>query len=157
MPPLEPQPGLVIGKSYLSQGEKQDGGKEGHGDRPCEIVVVTGDEDCDTLVCAVPVTTHSPHDNDAHAVELPQTAKRRLGLVSAHSWTMTSDLNRFVWPGYGLGQSPGTGQTPSHPCLLPVETFAAAKEGIGRKSAQNASRSLRENESGDAWPRSVMG
>ena len=36
------------------------------------------------------------------AVEIPTGTKRRLGLDSARSWIIASDLNQFVWPGVDL-------------------------------------------------------
>lgn len=127
----EPQPGLVIGYSYLWLDQERAGETEGRKDRPCAIVVVTKDEDEDTLVYVVPITHTRPSD-DSHAVELPRAAKRRLGLDAAPSWIVTAELNRFVWPGYDL--RPISRDKPDIFAwgFLPIEIFEAVKRGISQ-------------------------
>ncbi len=63
-------------------------------------------------------------------MELPLGAKKRLGLDDAPSWIVTSELNRFVWPGYDL--RPTTRDKPDVFAwgFLPVEIFATLKSGI---------------------------
>jgi hypothetical protein len=124
----EPVPGLVISYSYLWHDQRRAGNDEGRKVRPCAIVVATTDEDGDTKVYAAPITHSRP--NDAHAVELPLQVKRRLGLDDAQSWIVTSELNRFVWPGYDL--HPVARDKPDVFAwgFLPVEIFAALKRGI---------------------------
>jgi hypothetical protein len=33
---------------------------------------------------------------------MPAATKRRLGMDQARSWVITSEVNRFVWPGFDL-------------------------------------------------------
>lgn len=134
----EPAPGLVISYSYLWHDQHQAGAEEGRKARPCAIVVVMIDADGDTRVYVAPIT-HSPPD-DPHAVELPLAVKKRLGLDDAPSWIVTSELNRFVWPGYDL--RPITRDKPDAFAwgFLPVEIFAALKQGI---AAHQQERRLR--------------
>ena len=47
----------------------------------------------------VPITHSAPASD---AAEIPLTVKRRLGLDEARSWTVVSEVNRFVWPGPDL-------------------------------------------------------
>ena len=96
-----PAPGLVISYSYLWY--RQHGAREtdGRKDRPCAIVLTAADEEGDQRVYVVPITHSRPRD-DPHAVELPQSVKRRVGLDDAASWIVTNELNRFIWPGYYL-------------------------------------------------------
>jgi len=126
----EPVPGLVISYAYLWHDQSRRGLTEGHKDRPCAIVVTTKDQDGDTIVYVVPIT-HAPPSEGSRVVELPATAKRRLGLDDAPSWIVTSELNRFVWPGYDL--RPVSRDRPDTFAwgFLPVETFAAVKRAIG--------------------------
>ena len=107
------------------------GGREGKKSRPCAIVLVTHDEDGDTLVYVVPITHTRPSDEEG-AIELPPDAKRRLGLDRARSWIITSELNRFIWPGYDL--RPISRDKPDTFAwgFLPVETFVVVKEAVWR-------------------------
>jgi hypothetical protein len=124
----DPEPGLVISYSYLWHDQHQAGAEEGRKARPCAIVVATADEDGDTKVYVAPITHSQP--DDPHAVELPAAVKRRLGLDGAPSWIVTSELNRFIWPGYDL--RPITRNKPDVFAwgFLPVGIFAALKQGI---------------------------
>jgi hypothetical protein len=123
-----PAPGLVVSYSYLWHDQHVAGAEEGRKVRPCAIVVASTDEGGDSLVYVAPITHSRP--DDPHAVELPGAAKRRLGLDDAPSWIVTSELNRFVWPGYDLRpiarNKPGVYAWG----FLPVEIFAAVKRGV---------------------------
>lgn len=69
-----------------------------------------------TLVHVLPITHSLPQEPEA-GLEIPLATKRRLGLDSERSWIVTTELNRFVWPGpdiralpsgeYSLGYLPG--------------------------------------------------
>lgn len=93
-----PEPGLVVSYAYLWRSEYEQGREEGRKDRPCVIVVATRVVGEQTIVTVVPVTHSAPSD-PANAVEIPLATKRRLGLDSARSWVVASEVNRFVWPG----------------------------------------------------------
>jgi len=123
-----PEPGLVICYSYLWREQHRAGADEGRKARPCAIVVASMEDDGDTRVYVVPIT-HVPAA-DPHAVLLPEAAKRRLGLDDAPSWILTSEVNRFIWPGYDL--QPVARDRPDVFAwgFLPVEIFAAVKRGI---------------------------
>jgi hypothetical protein len=123
-----PNPGLVIGYSYLWHDERRRGAREGRKDRPCAIVLAACDEDGDTVVYVVPIT-HSPPSHDS-AIELPAAAKRRLGLDAERSWIVTTEVNRFVWPGYDLRPISRDSPDAFAYGYLPVETFAAVKAAV---------------------------
>jgi len=124
----DPAPGLVISYSYLWHDQHNAGAEEGRKTRPCAIVVATSDDHGDTKVYVAPITHSQP--SDPHAVELPRSVKRRLGLDEASSWIVTSELNRFIWPGYDLRpiarDKPGVFAWG----FLPIEIFAALKRGV---------------------------
>jgi len=124
-----PAPGLVICYSYLWSQERREGAHEGRKNRPCAVVVAAADEDGDIRVYVAPTTHSKP--NDPHAVELPAAAKRRLSLDDAPSWIVTSELNRFVWPGYDLRPIARDKPDTFAWGFLPTEVFAAVKRGIG--------------------------
>ncbi len=96
-----PEPGLVVGYTYLWRTEYEQGREEGVKDRPCAIVLTANDEDGVTVVTVVPITHTRPEWPD-EAVEIPLPTKQRLGLDSERSWIVANEINRFVWPGPDL-------------------------------------------------------
>lgn len=101
-----PEPGLVIGYSYLWEREARLGRAEGRKDRPAVIVVSVKQESGRNLVAVLAVTHTAPCVADS-AVEIPGAVKRHLGLDEARSWIVVSEINEFVWPGYDLRRIPG--------------------------------------------------
>jgi hypothetical protein len=97
----DPEPGLVIGYSYLWRNEALRGQEEGRKDRPCVIVLSIQSRDGQTVVTVAPIT-HTPPASADVAVELPSQTKQRLGLDRQRSWIIAADLNRFIWPGVDL-------------------------------------------------------
>lgn len=124
----EPAPGLVSSYSYLWRDQHLAGSEEGRKARPCAIVVTSKEENGDTTVYVVPIT-HS-HPDDPHAVKLPAITKRRLGFDEAPSWIVTSELNRFIWPGYDLRPVSRTSADVFAWGFLPVNVFEAVKRGV---------------------------
>ena len=89
-----PAVGSVIRYAYLWAEEAQGGPREGIKDRPCAVVVA----DQDGTILVLPIT-HSAPTGEEKSVELPNPVKRRLGLDEARSWIVTTEYNRFTWPG----------------------------------------------------------
>jgi hypothetical protein len=100
MPLPAPSPGLLISYAYLWKDQSRAGNDEARKARPCAIVVSGRNDDGDVVTYVAPVTHSKP--SQSGAVEIPAVVKRRLGLDNAQSWIITSELNRFVWPGYDL-------------------------------------------------------
>jgi len=96
-----PEPGLVISYAYLWYSEFQQGREEGSKDRPCAIVLTAREADDQTIAIVVPITHATPEHSD-EAMEIPLATKRRLGLDTAGSWVIVSEVNRFTWPGPDL-------------------------------------------------------
>lgn len=96
-----PKPGLVIRYSYLWAREHARGQEEGVKDRPCAIILVTTLDEDEEVVTVLPIT-HSPPQDPALAIEIPQATKLRLGLDAERSWVVLTEVNRFVWPGPDL-------------------------------------------------------
>jgi hypothetical protein len=128
MPLPVPAPGLVISYAYLWHDQFQAGAEEGRKARPCAIVVAAADQDGDMAVYVVPITHLRP--DDPHAVEIPASVKRRLALDDLPSWIITSELNRFIWPGYDLRPIARNQPDSFAWGFLPVEIFDAVKRGI---------------------------
>jgi hypothetical protein len=140
MPLPAPAPGLVIGYSYLWHDEHVSGAVEGRKYRPCAIILVATDNEGDTLVYVVPVTHSRPED--LHAVAIPSSVKRHLGLDDAPSWVVTSELNRFVWLGYDLRPIARDRPDTFAWGFLPMEIFGAVKRGIAANRAAGRLRSV---------------
>jgi hypothetical protein len=127
MPYPTPEPGLVIGYSYLWKAEAERGQLEGIKDRPCAIILTVENDEGERIVSLVPVTHTPPHDPDA-AVELPTATKRRLGLDNERSWVVVSEFNRFVWPGPDLRPVSRDDNGQYAYGLLPPKLFERIKE-----------------------------
>lgn len=141
MPLPAPAPGLVIGYSYLWHDEHIYGAEEGRKDRPCAIVLAAIDDEGDTVVYVVPVT-HSPPPQHPHAVAIPASVKRRLGLDDAPSWIVISELNQFVWPGYDLRPIARDRPDTFAWGFLPTEILEAVKRGIVANRAAGRLKSV---------------
>ncbi|EBU8132078.1 hypothetical protein BZU93_29850 [Salmonella enterica subsp. enterica] len=96
-----PTPGLVIRYSYLWQAERLQGREEGRKDRPCAIVVSLLTGESAARVVVFPITHTAPKQPD-HALEIPSSTKRRLGLDDERSWVILTEANIFSWPGPDL-------------------------------------------------------
>ncbi len=111
-----PEPGQVIRYAYLWWNEARRGRTEGLKDRPCAIVLTRMTSGGARWIYVLPVT-HSPPQSPEAGVEIPPATKRRLGLDAEQSWIITTELNRFCWPGpdirplttgeYSYGYLPG--------------------------------------------------
>jgi len=101
MPLPEPTPGLVISYAYLWWDQARRGQEEGIKDRPCVVVLAVRQEEGERIVTVAPIS-HAPPRDLKDGVELPAETKRRLGLDDQRSWIITSELNRFAWPGPDL-------------------------------------------------------
>ncbi|MGC1459572.1 MAG: type II toxin-antitoxin system PemK/MazF family toxin [Steroidobacteraceae bacterium] len=105
-----PEIGLVIRHAYLWWNEARAGREEGRKDRPCVIVHLRLNEhqELDTYICPV---THTPPEHPEKAMEIPPATKARLGLDDARSWIITTEVNRFIWPGPDLRPVPRGGDS----------------------------------------------
>ena len=106
MPIPDPQPGLVVGYSYLWRHDRLAGHEEGVKDRPAVIVLATSRPGEDTPIVTVLPITHRAPANPAAAIEIPPGVKRHLGLDEARSWIVVAESNEFRWPGYDLRKVP---------------------------------------------------
>jgi hypothetical protein len=53
--------------------------------------------------------THTPPVRPERAIDVPAATKTRLGLDHERSWIITTEVNRFIWPGPDLRPVPGGG------------------------------------------------
>lgn len=66
-------------------------------------VVVAGNR---TQLLVAPITHLQPDAGEG--VEIPSAVKRQLGLDDERSWVITTEVNRFVWPGPDIRVAPKT-------------------------------------------------
>lgn len=141
----EPQPSLVIRYSYLWWDEARRGQEEGRKNRPAVIVLTIVEDSGDKRVLVVPVT-HTQPDDPSHGVEIPAATKKRLGLDDERSWIVTTELNRFVWPGPDIR---ATGKAPPDDFaygLLPAALFAKITEQLRTNVSLAATRTVARSE-----------
>jgi mRNA-degrading endonuclease toxin of MazEF toxin-antitoxin module len=102
----EPEPGLVIRHAYLWWNEARAGREEGRKDRPCVIIHLRRNEhqELETFICPI---THTPPEHPEKAMSIPAATKVRLGLDDDQSWIITTEINRFIWPGPDIRAAPG--------------------------------------------------
>ena len=101
MPLPDPRPGLVISYAYLWRSEAELGREEGVKDRPCVIILAAERKGGELLVTVAPISHAAPREA-GFAIALPRPTKARLGLDAADSWIVTTEVNRFIWPGPDL-------------------------------------------------------
>ena len=82
------------------------GDDTGEKNRPCVIVLSTENNDGDTVVMVVPVTSRQPRP-DRGSVEIPAKVQAHLGLDGERCWVIIDEVNKFIWPGPDLTQIPG--------------------------------------------------
>jgi len=136
MADLEPEIGLVIRHTYLWWNEARAGRDEGRKDRPCVIIHLRINEhqELETYICPV---THTPPEIPEKAMEISSATKARLGLDVERSWIITTEVNRFIWPGPDLRSVPSGGYSYGS---LPG---AMTRELITQVKANAQDRSLR--------------
>ena len=101
MPLPDPKPGLVINYNYLWRDDVEAGREEGRKDRPCVVILAVQNVEGSQIVTVAPVTHSEPSRPDV-AVEMPGPVKKHLGLDDLKSWIVTTEVNRFTWPGSDL-------------------------------------------------------
>jgi mRNA-degrading endonuclease toxin of MazEF toxin-antitoxin module len=102
----KPEIGLVIRHAYLWWNEARVGREEGLKDRPCVIVHSRQNEHRETEVYIAPITRTRPEAPE-RALQIPQATKARLHLDAQASWIITTEVNRFIWPGPDIRAVPG--------------------------------------------------
>jgi hypothetical protein len=136
--PRRPIPGLVIRYSYLWHREAEEKRIEGLKSRPCAVVLSHSNSRLfpGRFVADVVPITHTPTDG---AVEIPVSVKRRMGLDNDPSWIVTTEINRFFWPGLDIRRAKEEWQQGGpawHWGILPVNIFNQAKEAVLKHRAE---------------------
>lgn len=100
-----PEIGHVIKYSYLWWNEHRKGIKEGLKVRPCGVVMNRKVGEEQVVLYVLPIT-HTPPGKSEHGIEIPAATKKRLGLDEERSWIITTEYNKFKWPGYDIRKIP---------------------------------------------------
>ena len=104
-------------------------------DRPVVVVVAILAQEEQTILLVVPITHRPIASGDG--VEVPPAVKRHLGLDDERSWIVTTQVNRFIWPGPDV--RPTKGQSSPHYGAIPAKLFEQARLQImAHRSAGNA-------------------
>ncbi|MCO5120493.1 MAG: type II toxin-antitoxin system PemK/MazF family toxin [Burkholderiaceae bacterium] len=100
-----PEVGQVIRHAYLWHSEARRGQEEGLKDRPCVVVHrrLNAEKLTEVFICPI---THSPPQDPERAIELPGRTKARLKLDAERQWIITTEINRFIWPGPDIRRAP---------------------------------------------------
>lgn len=130
MPLPQPRPGLVVHFAYLWQDQWRRGQEHGTKNRPCLIRSVTQQEHGGPVVVVAPIT-HSPH-GVADAIELPPQVNARLGFDATSSWIVTTETNRFTWPGLHLERIPWRSDATVVYGMLPPKLLQRVNERCGK-------------------------
>ena len=93
-----PKPGDVVPYWYLWHHEANRGQEEGVKPRPCLVVRRLTNEQHQTKLFIVPITTRPPSEQTP-AIEVPAQTQNRLGLEGKRSWIITNEVNSFTWIG----------------------------------------------------------
>jgi hypothetical protein len=103
-------------------------------------------------VYVAPITHTPPHDPN-HAIEVPAETKRRLGLDEARSWIITTELNRFTWPGPDVRPVERAGDERSFVYgLLPRSMTADLRQNVRERVREGQTRAVERDE-----PRTDLG
>lgn len=106
MAELKPEIGLVIRHAYLWWNEARAGREEGLKDRPC-VIVHTRENEYQEFETYIAPVTHTPPIDPERAMEIPLPTKKRLRFDAEKSWIITTEVNRFIWPGPDIRPAPG--------------------------------------------------
>jgi hypothetical protein len=83
-----------------------------------------------TRLIVAPVTHSEPPAGGG--VEIPPAVKRHLGLDDERSWTITTEVNQFIWPGPDIRPAKGS-DAPLYGAI-PAKLFDQIKQQISQNA-----------------------
>jgi hypothetical protein len=140
-----PEPTDVLSYVYLWADEAAQGREEGSKERPVVVVLAVEQVGKRLEVIVAPFTTKAPHRGDAH-FELAPATIQRLGLSADRCWVVTTELNRFRWPGPDIRPIRGTGDRSPYYGKLPASQFIKLREMITKPKSGKPSRIVKRTE-----------
>ena len=122
----------MVAYAYLWNREAEAGQEEGLKDRPVVVVLAKMVAQGRTQLLVAPVTHREPPRGEG--VLIPAAVKRQLGLDDEPSWIVTTELNRFIWPGPDIRLAKGA-DSPVYGAI-PARLFEAVRRQIlGHRAA----------------------
>lgn len=134
-----PFPGLVLRYAYLWQAAAATGIKK---DCPCLVLAVSEQQRGSLAVTVAPMQLFAPRD-PAQAVMLPNGTHARLALEGAQSWVMTTEVNRFIWPGPDLRAVPNMEPPSVSYGVLPPRLFDRIRTQLVENAQAKMAKSVR--------------
>lgn len=92
------------------------------------MVLAATQRDKHVEVLVAPVTTRPPLPGDG-GVEMPSAVRAHLGL-DERCWVVTSELNRFIWPGPDIRVVRGKGELSPYYGKVPGKLLERVREGM---------------------------
>jgi hypothetical protein len=143
MPMPRPEPGLVIGYSYLWRAEADGGAEDARKPRLSAVVFVTADEGGRTVNGAPDHASDSAPKKRCHRNSFSnQEAARPRG---ERSWVIVTEANEFVWPGPDL-MPIGRGRTNFAYGYLPPALFRMIRDAFVANWRRGARRTVKRSE-----------
>lgn len=99
-------------------------------------------EEGNTEVMVLPIT-HLPPSHASWGVEIPEQTRIRLGLDHQPSWVITTELNRFNWPGPDIRRVSRASDAGWDYGMLPPKLFEQIRQQV---LANNKDKKLKEVE-----------
>jgi hypothetical protein len=127
VPEAPPIAGTVIRYSYLWKRGANRRRDEGEKDRPVALLLAKAPGEGECIVLPI---THSPPNDPADAVEIPEIERRRLGLDQERSWILLTEFNAFFWPGADLRPIPNEDPSTVIYGMLSRQLFARVLERV---------------------------
>lgn len=125
-----PKPGDVLNFAYLWHYQARQGVEEGLKDRPSVVVLAVNHHAGNPVITVCPVTSQKP-DKLTDYIAIPQRVKAHLGLIDRdHSYIMTTEVNRFTWPGPDLRPLEIKGRVDVVYGRIPEHLLDAVKESM---------------------------
>ena len=114
-------------------------------DRPAVVVLATTVRDGLTEVVVAPVTTKSPL-SAGDGVEMPAAVMAHLGLDDQRCWIITSEVNRFIWPGPDIRAVDRRGSSSPYFGKIPARLLEAIRNNMRNHIASGAFKATKRTE-----------
>lgn len=109
------------------------------------MVLAAERKDDHVEVLVAPVTTKPPLGPDG-SIEMPAAVRTHLGLDSERCWIVTSELNRFIWPGPDIRMVRGAGELSPYYGKVPGKLLERAREAMKTHVAAELLRITKRSE-----------
>ncbi|MDI7774135.1 type II toxin-antitoxin system PemK/MazF family toxin [Asticcacaulis sp. EMRT-3] len=120
----------MLNYAYLWAHEAALGQEDGVKDRPAVVVLSVESQNGETVISVCPVTSQTPEDMRT-AVQMPPQVKNHLGLTDRPaSYIVTTEINRFVWPGPDIRPFERNGRMDIFHGQIPAKLFDIVRNSL---------------------------